>query len=100
MERGELRKAYGKLVIRAWKDEAFKERLFSDPAGVFKENGIDLPEGMEVKMLENTDKLIHFILPPRPKGDILEKDLDLTAGGEYSKSLLPLIEYLCQCILI
>lgn len=100
MERGELKEAYGKLVVRAWKDEAFKARLLSDPDGVFKEMGIRLPEGIEVKMLENTDKVIHFILPPKPKGEFTEKDFDMPAGGEYPKSILSLIEYLCQCILI
>ena len=56
------------MVIQAWSDEAFKERLLSDPIGVFKENGMPVPEGVHVKGLENTDQAVHFILPSKPEG--------------------------------
>lgn len=35
-----MRAAYGKIVAKAWTDEAFKQRLLSDPAAVLKEEGV------------------------------------------------------------
>ena len=67
MYREEFQKAYGRMVIRAWSDEAFKERLLSDPITVFKETGIAVPQGLDVKVIENTEKAVHFILPPKPE---------------------------------
>jgi hypothetical protein len=52
-----------------------------DPAAVFKENGIDVCEGIEVKRVENTDKIVHFILPPPPRGELSQNELYNVAGG-------------------
>ena len=67
MFREEFQKAYGRVVARAWSDEAFKERVVFDPLTVFRENGIPVPEGVHVKVIENTEKSVHFILPPKPE---------------------------------
>jgi len=66
MEREQFTKAYGKIVAKAWADEGFKQRLLSDPTTVLRENGFDLPHGMEIKVVESTSALIYLILPPRP----------------------------------
>ena len=66
MYREEFQKAYGRVVAQAWSDEAFKKKFLSDPIGVFKENGIEVPEGVRVKIVENTDEDVHFILPSKP----------------------------------
>ncbi len=46
----EERKEYAKIIAKAWVDEEFKKRLLADPATVLKENGIEIPEGMTVKV--------------------------------------------------
>jgi len=66
MDRGEFQKAYGRIVAKAWADEDFKQRLLSDPTTVLKENGINVPEGVDFNVLESTDNLIYLLLPPRP----------------------------------
>ena len=66
MDREKLQKAYGKIVAKAWSDEEFKVELFSEPAAVFKESDIEVPEGVELRMVENTDKVVYFISPPPP----------------------------------
>ncbi len=66
MDRKEFQKAYGKIVAKAWADEAFKKRFISNPKSVLKENGIDVPEGVEFKVMESTSKLIYLVLPQAP----------------------------------
>jgi hypothetical protein len=38
----ELRKAYGRIVARAWSDPVFAARVEQDPVGVMREHGIDV----------------------------------------------------------
>jgi hypothetical protein len=56
------------VVDRAAKDPAFRQRLLSAPAATLQDAGIDIPEGSEVRVLENTDGLRHLVLPGRPYG--------------------------------
>jgi Nitrile hydratase, alpha chain len=57
---------YSALVKRAWIDDAFKQRLLSDPITVFNENNLTVPEGMQVKVLEDQANLRHLPLPMQP----------------------------------
>ncbi len=72
MDKDEFHNTYGKLVAKAWSDDDFKAKLLSDTMSVFKENDILVPRGTEVRMVENTDKLTHFILPPETSGEQLQ----------------------------
>ena len=38
----------------------------ADPTRVLKEEGLDIPDGATVKLLFNTDKLLHIVLPEPP----------------------------------
>jgi hypothetical protein len=69
MNREDFQKAYAKLVARAWSDADFKQDLISDPIRVFEENGIQVPEGADIKVVENCEDLTHFILPVKPDWD-------------------------------
>ncbi|HEV8716286.1 MAG TPA: NHLP leader peptide family RiPP precursor [Candidatus Binatia bacterium] len=60
----ETRGSFGQLVQRATEDPALRQRLLQSPKQVLTEAGIILPEGIEVEILENTDKVIHLVLPP------------------------------------
>jgi nitrile hydratase alpha subunit len=51
------------VVARAWLDPVFKNRLIHDPALVLREYGIDVPEGVELRVVEDTDDVIHLHLP-------------------------------------
>lgn len=53
-----------------------------------KENNVDMPEGIEVKVVENTDKLVHFTLPPKPKeGELSDEELGKVAGGDFWETI-------------
>jgi hypothetical protein len=56
-------KNYGEVVAKAWSDESFKERLKQDPHGVLAEHGIEVPQGTQVNVVEDTDSVQHLVLP-------------------------------------
>lgn len=62
------------VVDRAVTDPAFRQRLTSAPADTLRGEQIDVPDGTEVRVLENTETLRHFILRPRP-ADVTDADL-------------------------
>ena len=71
---------WGKVVARTWSDAAFKEQLLADPAKALKEYGIAFPEGVTVKVMEDSAEVVHLILPP-PADELDFEKLDKVAGG-------------------
>ncbi|MCP3943439.1 MAG: NHLP leader peptide family natural product precursor [Desulfobacteraceae bacterium] len=65
MDKNQFKKAYGKLVAKAWDDDDFKAKLLSDPKKIFKENGIEVPENMAVNIVENKKDVVNLVLPLR-----------------------------------
>ena len=68
------------MVAKAWSDELFKKRLLADPAAVLKEHGIAVPAEMAVKVVEDSARVVHLILPERP-GEVSDEELAKVAGG-------------------
>jgi nitrile hydratase len=63
---------YPKMLLGvppAWyKSLAYRSRTVADPRGVLAEFGVDLPEGVEVRVHDSTADLRYIVLPMRPKG--------------------------------
>jgi hypothetical protein len=73
------------IIAKAWADEEFKQRFLADARAVLKEEGVDIPDGIEVRVVENTDKVFHMLLPNKPRAKELSDDeLDRVAGGVQS----------------
>lgn len=73
---------WGQIVGKAWQDDAFKKRLMSNPSAVLKERGLEVPSGMRVQVVEDTDKVIHLTIPAKPRaGELSEEQLAGVAGG-------------------
>lgn len=83
MDKKKFQKEFDKMVAKAWGDNDFKTQLLSDPMKVFKDNGIEVLEGIEVRMVENTDDIVHFILPPKISNELTGDQLKGVAGGGY-----------------
>ena len=77
----EQKNALARLFAACWKDEALKARFMSDPKAVLKEHGLDVPDGIDVKVVENADDCVHITLPKRPSDDLSDEDLEAAAGG-------------------
>lgn len=55
---------YANLVAEYYGDPDFKAMVDADPTRVLKAAGLEIPEGMEVKLLFNTEEVVHLVLPP------------------------------------
>lgn len=54
------------VVAQAWLDPAFKARLLASPAATLREQGIDVPASAEVRVVEDTDRVVYVHLPAQP----------------------------------
>ena len=68
------------LFARCWKDQNFKKRFVNEPAAVLAEEGFDVPEGIKVKIVENTPGVLNIVLPINPE-TLSDSQLDQVAGG-------------------
>jgi Nitrile hydratase, alpha chain len=86
------------LINRSMEDEEFRRRLLDDPkAAVEQELGGRLPEGVEVRVVEESPQTIYLVLPSASAlgegGDITDKDLEEEAGGEGAPSM---VDFTCR----
>ena len=71
----------GQVLINAWRDDAFKQRLLGNPDAVLQENGLPLPAGKAVRVVENTAETVHLVLPVKPNAELSEQELEQVTGG-------------------
>ena len=79
----EQKNALAQLFAACWKDEALKARFMSDPKAVLAEYDMPVPDGIDVKVVENADDCVHITLPAPPAGDmdLSDDELSNAAGG-------------------
>jgi nitrile hydratase subunit alpha len=51
-----------------YKSLAYRSRAVADPHGVLAEFGLELPEGVELRVLDSTSDVRYLVLPRRPAG--------------------------------
>lgn len=54
------------IIAKTWVDEDFKQRLLLDPVATLNAEGLEIPAGLEVRVVENTDSVYHLVLPAKP----------------------------------
>ena len=75
------------LIARAWEDESFRQELIENPKAAYKqETGHDLPEGIQIEVIQETSGTIKMVLPKKPsslyaEGELTEEALETVAGG-------------------
>ncbi len=74
------------LVQRSLQDEDFRRRLLDDPKAVVEQElGKRLPEGVQVRVVEETAETIYLVLPSASAvgqgGEISDEGLQSVAGG-------------------
>src|SRR5512136_869182 len=74
----------GELATKAWKDEAFMKALKANPkATIAKEYGVQIPDNVEVEVIEETPNKLYLRLPPNPASmELSDEQLEAVAGGE------------------
>jgi hypothetical protein len=80
MPEDDINKAFAKVVANSWSDEGFHAKLVADPTGTLAAAGVTIPAGKRVVLVENTDDIVHVILPARPT-ELSDEELDTVAAG-------------------
>lgn len=72
-----------KLFAACWKDAGLKARFMANPAEVLAEYDMPVPEGIDIKVVENQDDCVHITLPMAPEDahELSDDQLASAAGG-------------------
>ena len=73
------------IIAQAWKDDAYKQEILSNPKTVVeREFGVQLPDELNVHVMEENSTNLYFVLPARPNlsnAELSEDQLEAIAGG-------------------
>lgn len=79
-EPNKFERAWAEAMTRIWTkgDVAFRRKMLEDPKAAFAELGAEIPEGVDIRVIERTSKNVYFVLPPKPDEltDLSDKNLD------------------------
>jgi hypothetical protein len=83
------------VFARTMTDPEFKAQFIADPAAVLSAAGVEVPEGLTIKVLENSSTTVHVILPdPEAMTDEL---LAAASGGSTASSAGTASTLGCSC---
>ena len=51
------------LFAACWRDDALKARFLAEPRAVLDEYGLEVPEGVDVKVVENAPDRVYITFP-------------------------------------
>jgi hypothetical protein len=72
----------GAILAKCWSDKAFKQKLLTNTAATLQEEGVQVPAGYTINVMENTSKTLNFVIPPNPNGELSDIELESVAGGK------------------
>ena len=84
-ERINRKRAELRLILKAWKDKAFRRQLLENPKNTMeRELGVKFASDAEIVIHEETPKTLHLVLPIHPQTPLEEVDVE----GQETASLL------------
>ena len=69
------------IITRCWDDEDFKERLLADPAAVLAAEGVQIPDGVKLHVVVESETERALVVPAPPNGILDDADLSSVHGG-------------------
>jgi hypothetical protein len=80
--RQEAARKLSQLMAQVQSDKKLKQQLIDSPGAVLKAHGIPVRDGLEVRVVENTDKVAYLMLPGTSStGELTSGQLDNVVGG-------------------
>jgi hypothetical protein len=71
------------LIAKAMKDQSFRKALIEDPkAMIASEYGAEIPDSVEIKVVEETANKYYVVLPSSISGELRDEELEAVAGGK------------------
>ena len=83
------------VYARTMTDPEFKAQFIADPAAVLSAAGAEVPEGLTIKVVENSSTTFHVVLPD-PEA-ITDELLAAASGGSTAGSAGSLSSFACSC---
>ncbi|WOJ93370.1 NHLP leader peptide family RiPP precursor [Congregibacter variabilis] len=80
MSQEQANELFSQVVAKCWADDDYKQKLINDPAAVLKAEGVEMPEGVSLRVVEDSEQLHTIVLPAKPTS-LSDDDLDNVAGG-------------------
>lgn len=71
---------YQKIIAKCCQDDAFKQALLADPLAVLRQEGVEIPPGVNVNVIEDTETQLNLVIPLMAS-ELNDADLDDVAGG-------------------
>lgn len=68
-------------MARLAQDPEFRAKLHAEPAAMLAGQGVDIEPGVELRVVEDTAGVRHFVLPPDPNALLADRSLDAVSGG-------------------
>ena len=91
----EYARKYGQVMARAWADEDFKAELLANPTAVLRDNGLAIPDGLEVRLFENTESVVYLPMLPKPSEELSDEQLAQVSGGTTAGSAGTASSFFC-----
>lgn len=70
-----------KLRLESAVDESLRSRLMENPAEVLQERGIDIPDGVDVRVVEDSENCHTITLPPFVGASMAEAQMNAAANN-------------------
>lgn len=81
-----------RIIAKAWKDEAYKHELLTNPKVVIeREFGMEIPEEVSIQVTEENPTSLYLVIPISPEiegVELSEEELEVLAGGNRFKRFL------------
>lgn len=93
-------KKLGQVISKSWSDCTFRKSLLADPMATLKAEGVNIPDGLEIRATENTDQVFHLVLPQQPNPKLTDKDIETAAMKPFGDGVWrsrAAGDFLCEC---
>lgn len=80
------------VVVQAWRSDAYRQALVHDPHEVLlRDAGIEIPRDVEIRVVENTERVQYLVLPAKPAPPIAEEEAEHVLEAAWMPSLTRII---------